>query len=631
MFILSHSALAAVLSVVFFWITNLTAAITVSDVAKSSRTNESATTCPAHRINYITQTLPQQCLATPWTKPSSQTEASTRSESSDANATTSRSTSLVLTRSSTSLSPAAVTASSFPISAAQTDVPPQSVTDSEQDSDADPFSDKGNFLSFEEWKMQMLEKSGQSPDHIGIERKGMDSGQRRRPGDINNALDTLGDDSEIELDFSGFVNADNAPRPLTVKQEEQDARTGAREEDGAKSNNRLERKSKDAGTTCKERFNYASFDCAATVLKTNPESKGSTSVLVENKDSYMLNPCKVKNKFFIVELCNDILIDTVVLANFEFFSSTFRTFRVSVADRYPVKADKWRELGTFEARNTRAIQPFLVENGLIFARYLRFEFLTHYGVEYYCPISLLRVHGKTMMDDFIDFRSNRGDEDAGDDAAELENEEKSEGSERVEVVQEPEMVAEQKMEHIESPISDGQNQPPSAIVDVQVNTTSALNNLTVSNSLPDRKDLSIWLSYSSPLFESHNLVTKSCNSNATFCHMKHSEVVNRPQASSAASNQAPSATSNSSTASSTSELNEPTATPSQPSSIVANTSALLNKTEQMVSSQNSTQSSQPTKAATTQPSPNPRSYPSSTLQHKNTTSTPHPAAKTSNQ
>jgi hypothetical protein len=46
------------------------------------------------------------------------------------------------------------------------------------------------------------------------------------------------------------------------------------------------------------------------------------------------------------------------------------------------------------------VQAFLIENPLIWARYLRIEFLTHYGNEYYCPVSLLRVHGTTMMDEF---------------------------------------------------------------------------------------------------------------------------------------------------------------------------------------------------------------------------------------
>ena len=78
----------------------------------------------------------------------------------------------------------------------------------------------------------------------------------------------------------------------------------------------------------------------------------------------------------------------------------FRHFRVSVSDRYPVKMEKWRTLGTFEARNSRDIQPFLITEPQIWARYLRVEFLTQFGNEYYCPLSVLRVHGTTMMEQF---------------------------------------------------------------------------------------------------------------------------------------------------------------------------------------------------------------------------------------
>jgi len=94
----------------------------------------------------------------------------------------------------------------------------------------------------------------------------------------------------------------------------------------------------------------------------------------------------------------DIWIDTLVLANYEFFSSMIRTFRVSVSDRYPVKMDKWKDAGMYEARNSRDIQAFLIENPQIWARYIRIEFLSHYGSEYYCPLSLVRVHGTRMLE-----------------------------------------------------------------------------------------------------------------------------------------------------------------------------------------------------------------------------------------
>lgn len=285
----------------------------------------------------------------------------------------------------------------------------------DQEQDTDSLLDSASFLSFEDWKKQNLANAGQSAENVGASRRAAAAGKegRRQPG-INNALDSLGDDGEIELDFGGFgaetpeasPTAWGTPIPSQYVDGVDDEGDGR-----APIINKDVRRRKDAGTTCKERFNYASFDCAATVLKTNPECKGSSSVLVENKDSYMLNECRAQNKFLILELCDDILVDTVVLANYEFFSSIFHTFRVSVSDRYPAKPDQWKELGVYEARNTREVQAFAVENSLIWARYLRIEFLTHYGHEFFCPVSLIRVHGTTMMEEYKHDESGRVDDE----------------------------------------------------------------------------------------------------------------------------------------------------------------------------------------------------------------------------
>ncbi len=400
-------------------------------------------TCPSRSINYITQTLPQQCLTTSWaSKPKAQETSNHNTPSAShpsVHAPSSTQSSEITVPEAqgktqpapSDLSNASGTAPSlsshdqFTQSASPaSETKHQTETTIKIDQEAEPDSplDNANFLSFEEWKRQNLAKAGQSAEHLGV-RAGTGADQRRRPGGLNNALDSLGEDTEIEIDFGGFVDPGNPP----PKQPPPNQGTGQNSKDErseAKSVDELSsprKKGKDAGKTCKERSNYASFDCASTVLKTNPECKGATAILVENKDSYMLNICSAKNKFFIVELCDDILIDTVVLANFEFFSSMFRTFRVSVSDRYPVKLDRWRNLGTFEARNSREVQAFLIENPLIWARYLRIEFLTHFGNEYYCPVSLLRVHGTTMMEEFNhDLKGSRNDDDSESEAGDVE-------------------------------------------------------------------------------------------------------------------------------------------------------------------------------------------------------------------
>lgn len=153
----------------------------------------------------------------------------------------------------------------------------------------------------------------------------------------------------------------------------------------------------DDGRVYKDKFNYASVDCAATVVKTNSQAKGARAILLENKDSYLLNQCSIANKFVIIELCQDILVDSVTVGNFEFFSSTFKDIRVLVSDRFP--AASWLTLGEFQAKNIRDVQLFKIENPLIWARYLQLEILSHYGNEFYCPISVVRVHGKTMIEE----------------------------------------------------------------------------------------------------------------------------------------------------------------------------------------------------------------------------------------
>jgi Sad1 / UNC-like C-terminal len=63
----------------------------------------------------------------------------------------------------------------------------------------------------------------------------------------------------------------------------------------------------------------------------------------------MLSPCAAATpQFVVVELCEDIRIDTVQLANFEFFNGIFKEFTVSVAKTYAAtEAEGWTVVGTY--------------------------------------------------------------------------------------------------------------------------------------------------------------------------------------------------------------------------------------------------------------------------------------------
>ncbi|KAG5979827.1 hypothetical protein E4U55_004719 [Claviceps digitariae] len=352
---------------------------TVVPDAITTRVSVDAEVCEARTINYITHALPQSCLTTSWTLPAPTPNTTTDTQQNSLNGST--------------LTDDELVSDSLATNATETAEP--TVTP---------------FMSFEDWKEMMLRRAGQDPQDLRTRRVSDHHASDRYSSDIGHA--GLGEEGEISLNFEHYGEGDDMGA-LPPKQQNNDAAdqqladNSLAHEDGKAATVHL---SKDAGKTCKERFSYSSFDAGATILKTSPGAKNAKAILVENKDTYMLLECDTSSKYVIVELSDDISVDTVVLANFEFFSSMIRHFRVSVSDRYPVKIDKWRDLGTFEARNSRDIQPFLVENPQIWAKYVRIEFLTHFGNEYYCPISLLRIHGSRMLDSWKDSETNRDDD-----------------------------------------------------------------------------------------------------------------------------------------------------------------------------------------------------------------------------
>lgn len=142
--------------------------------------------------------------------------------------------------------------------------------------------------------------------------------------------------------------------------------------------------------------NYASVECGAKILSANNEAKSTSAILMENMDLYMLNPCSTKI-WFVIELCEPIQVKQLDIANFELFSSTPKDFLVSISDRYPT--NKWVKLGTFHARDERTVQSFPLDEQL-YAKYVKVELLSHFGSEHFCPLSLIRVFGTSMVEEY---------------------------------------------------------------------------------------------------------------------------------------------------------------------------------------------------------------------------------------
>ncbi|XP_045694451.1 SUN domain-containing ossification factor isoform X1 [Phyllostomus hastatus] len=153
----------------------------------------------------------------------------------------------------------------------------------------------------------------------------------------------------------------------------------------------------------KNRNNYASVECGAKILAANPEAKSTSAILIENMDLYMLNPCSTKI-WFVIELCEPIQVKQLDIANYELFSSTPKDFLVSISDRYPT--NKWVKLGTFHGRDERNVQSFPLDEQMyakyvkMFIKYIKVELLSHFGSEHFCPLSLIRVFGTSMVEEY---------------------------------------------------------------------------------------------------------------------------------------------------------------------------------------------------------------------------------------
>ncbi|KAK0185688.1 UNC-like C-terminal-domain-containing protein [Armillaria mellea] len=231
-------------------------------------------------------------------------------------------------------------------------------------------TDTDALLSFEEWKVKQAELQKQA----GREKDGNRSGNIFGATNIHftdgrGPSDTTGSDSQTASPSASDGSTDESISPHFQ-------------------------------VPLTDRFNYAALDCSARVHVAHRSAKSSSSILSSKRDRYMLSPCTSKEKqFIIVELCDDVRIDTVQLANFEFFSGVFKDFTVSVAKTYTTREEGWTIAGTYRAKNVRGVQSFHPPTSLHdFYRYIRIEFHSHYGNEYYCPISLLRVYGLTHLE-----------------------------------------------------------------------------------------------------------------------------------------------------------------------------------------------------------------------------------------
>ena len=102
------------------------------------------------------------------------------------------------------------------------------------------------------------------------------------------------------------------------------------------------------------RYNYASPDCSARIHSASPQTQHASSLLHKSRDRYMLTPCKANQHWVIIELCDEVRVEAIEIAVWEFFSGIVRDVTLSVDEDGEAKT--WKQVEHFVGRHVRGVQ-----------------------------------------------------------------------------------------------------------------------------------------------------------------------------------------------------------------------------------------------------------------------------------
>lgn len=227
----------------------------------------------------------------------------------------------------------------------------------------DKVEPEEDLVSFEDWKRRKQEEEDAEDDSVTIDAASSNIGSESSaetiaattsPGHSAGASDTARHDTQNDSDPSPKPKTDT-PNPLPKPPNE------------AVESVKVHAHSK---------YNYASPDCSARIHSSSPSTQHASSLLHKSRDRYMLTPCKADQHWVVVELCDEIRIEAIEIAVWEFFSGVVRDVRVSVGgaeddeeedgdggdgdvgqpDLPKEIRNKWEEVGSFVGKNVRGVQ-----------------------------------------------------------------------------------------------------------------------------------------------------------------------------------------------------------------------------------------------------------------------------------
>lgn len=165
-----------------------------------------------------------------------------------------------------------------------------------------------------------------------------------------------------------------------------------------------------------ERFvnavDYASKSAGGLVIDKSPNFHGTSNLLTSDRDRYAIVECREPAKWVVIGLSEDILVKRIGISMLERYSSHVKDFSLLVST---TGTEAWRELGNFTAARAPGEQVFDMAVPM-WARYVKFQILSHYGQEHYCTVSQIKVHGSTVLQGFHEqWQESQDGTDGGDD------------------------------------------------------------------------------------------------------------------------------------------------------------------------------------------------------------------------
>ncbi|CDJ51553.1 hypothetical protein, conserved [Eimeria brunetti] len=147
-------------------------------------------------------------------------------------------------------------------------------------------------------------------------------------------------------------------------------------------------------------FNFASLDAGARVIASSSGMQHIKAVQRPDADTYMLVPCYVPSKYFVLSFSETLKIDFVVIQSFEMYANAFWHIQLLGADTYPTR--QWRLIANLQTAADVSSELFDLKSecaalSSCWAKFLKVRLLTHHdeGPHYYCSLTSFQVFGAT--------------------------------------------------------------------------------------------------------------------------------------------------------------------------------------------------------------------------------------------